>query len=95
MEKTQSMTPKNQEVQSLWDQKAEFWDGVMGETGNLFQRRLVNPAAERLLEVQPGHGGSSQQQHGGQHQPTSNKIQCIHVNRIDRVVFAQELPTRE
>lgn len=35
------MTPKNQEVQSLWDQKAEFWDGLMGEIGSLFQRRLA------------------------------------------------------
>lgn len=36
-----------------WEQKASFWDGMMGE-GNAFQRMLVGPATERLLAAQPG-----------------------------------------
>jgi 2-polyprenyl-3-methyl-5-hydroxy-6-metoxy-1,4-benzoquinol methylase len=41
------------ETQEIWDQKAEYWDERMGE-GNAFQLRLVGPAAERLLAIQPG-----------------------------------------
>lgn len=43
----------NSETQQLWERKADFWDERMGE-GNRFQRVLVGPASERLLEVQPG-----------------------------------------
>ncbi len=38
---------------AAWDANAAFWDEKMGE-GNQFQRLLVNPAAERLLELRPG-----------------------------------------
>jgi 2-polyprenyl-3-methyl-5-hydroxy-6-metoxy-1,4-benzoquinol methylase len=37
----------------LWNEIAPFWDDRMGE-GNAFQRRLIGPATEKLLEVQPG-----------------------------------------
>ncbi len=40
------------ETQEIWERKAAYWDEQMGE-GNLFQRYLVGPAAERLLGVQP------------------------------------------
>jgi 2-polyprenyl-3-methyl-5-hydroxy-6-metoxy-1,4-benzoquinol methylase len=43
----------NRDVRDIWESKAEFWDERMGE-GNMFQRVLVGPASERLLEVQPG-----------------------------------------
>ncbi|MDP9380107.1 MAG: class I SAM-dependent methyltransferase [Chloroflexota bacterium] len=43
----------NRETQDLWERKAPFWDERMGE-GNQFQRVLVGPASERLLEVRPG-----------------------------------------
>ena len=43
----------NREVQAIWDRKAAFWDERMGD-GNLFQRVLIGPATERLLQVQPG-----------------------------------------
>jgi 2-polyprenyl-3-methyl-5-hydroxy-6-metoxy-1,4-benzoquinol methylase len=43
----------NQQVQQIWDSKAAFWDERMGD-GNPFQRVLVGPASERLLDVQPG-----------------------------------------
>lgn len=49
-EKTRSL---NEEIKSLWNGKASFWDENMGE-GNLFQRELIAPATERLLEVEPG-----------------------------------------
>lgn len=43
----------NKGTQAAWNQNAEFWDEKMGE-GNLFQRVLVGPATERLLELKPG-----------------------------------------
>lgn len=43
----------NKEVQSLWNQNAAFWDDRMGE-GNAFQRMLVGPSSERLLQLRPG-----------------------------------------
>jgi SAM-dependent methyltransferase len=48
--KTRSL---NEETRKLWNEKASFWDENMGE-GNLFQRELIGPATERLLEVNPG-----------------------------------------
>lgn len=42
------------ETQELWNQKAQFWDELMGEDGNKFYKWLVSPTAERLLGVQPG-----------------------------------------
>lgn len=41
------------ETRYIWDTKAAFWDAGMGE-GNLFQRELVGPAAERLLDIKSG-----------------------------------------
>ncbi len=43
----------NRITQDAWNQNAEFWNEKMGE-GNLFQRVLVAPATERLLELKPG-----------------------------------------
>jgi ubiquinone/menaquinone biosynthesis C-methylase UbiE len=43
----------NKGTQDIWNQNAEFWDEKMGE-GNLFQRVLVGPTVERLLELKPG-----------------------------------------
>lgn len=41
------------ETQDIWNAKAAFWDARMGD-GNAFQRILLGPACERLLEIQPG-----------------------------------------
>jgi len=41
------------QVHEAWEKKAVFWDEMMGE-GNAFQRVLIGPAAERLLQVRPG-----------------------------------------
>ena len=42
-----------QQTQDIWDQNALFWDATVGE-GNRWQRLLIGPATERLLEVKPG-----------------------------------------
>src|ERR687885_2751672 len=42
----------NRATREIWDSKARFWDERMGE-GNQFQRVLIGPASERLLQVQP------------------------------------------
>jgi ubiquinone/menaquinone biosynthesis C-methylase UbiE len=44
----------NREGREQWERKAAFWDELHGERGNLFHRRLVGPAVERLLALQPG-----------------------------------------
>ncbi len=43
----------NDETRAVWDRNAAFWDDYMGE-GNDFQRLLVGPATEKLLELQGG-----------------------------------------
>jgi 2-polyprenyl-3-methyl-5-hydroxy-6-metoxy-1,4-benzoquinol methylase len=43
----------NQEARTIWNQNAAFWDERMGD-GNAFQRQLVGPATERLLDLHPG-----------------------------------------
>lgn len=47
------LTDLNEETRKIWDQNAAFWDDRMRD-GNDFQRILVNPASERLLNLQPG-----------------------------------------
>ncbi len=42
----------NQETREAWNENAAFWDGKMGE-GNSFQRNLIGPTSERLLELKP------------------------------------------
>ncbi len=53
-ENTSQPVDLNEETRTLWDQKASFWDDRMGDSGNDFQRLLVAPASERLLNLQPG-----------------------------------------
>ena len=45
--------PTKDSVRDIWDANAAFWDERMGE-GNLIHTTLVGPAAERLLDLQPG-----------------------------------------
>src|SRR5438045_2376269 len=42
----------NRATREIWDSKARFWDEQMGE-GNQFQRVLVGPVSERLLQLKP------------------------------------------
>ena len=44
----------NEEGRQIWNTKAAFWDELHGDQGNVFHQRLVNPAVERLLELQSG-----------------------------------------
>ena len=44
----------NEEGRALWDRKAAFWDALQGERGNVFHRRLVEPALLNLLDPLPG-----------------------------------------
>lgn len=51
-------TPENldtlrEESRKRWEQIAPFWDDYFGE-GNSFQRVLIGPTTERLLDLQPG-----------------------------------------
>src|SRR5579859_5686634 len=48
-----SATHMNAEVQAIWERKAAFWDERMAD-GNQFQRILVGPSSERLLQMRPG-----------------------------------------
>jgi len=42
-----------QEVSEIWDRKAAWWDDYM-EEGNDFQRKLIAPAQEKLLDLKKG-----------------------------------------
>ena len=42
----------NDQVRAIWDRNAAWWDNRMGE-GNDFQRVLIAPATERLLDLKP------------------------------------------
>src|SRR5438105_13219788 len=52
-ENTSQPIDLNEETRSIWNQNAAFWDARMGD-GNDFQRILIGPASERLLNLQPG-----------------------------------------
>jgi 2-polyprenyl-3-methyl-5-hydroxy-6-metoxy-1,4-benzoquinol methylase len=43
----------NGEARRIWDANAEWWDDRIGD-GNQFQRELIEPATERLLNITPG-----------------------------------------
>ena len=44
----------NEEGRELWNRKAQFWDALHGDRGNVFHRRLIEPTVLQLLEAQPG-----------------------------------------
>ena len=44
----------NAEGRELWNRKARFWDGLFGDSGNAFHRRLVEPSILQLLELRRG-----------------------------------------
>jgi 2-polyprenyl-3-methyl-5-hydroxy-6-metoxy-1,4-benzoquinol methylase len=52
-DQTLDLDDLTQETRDLWDQKAAYWDERFGE-GNEFQRVLIGPATERLLDVHAG-----------------------------------------
>lgn len=52
-ESSQYLHAFTRETQDIWNRNAAFWDEKMGE-GNQFQKLLVGPATERLLELEPG-----------------------------------------
>jgi SAM-dependent methyltransferase len=45
--------PTNEDVRAGWDANAAFWDEQM-DAGNTWQRTLVAPAVESLLDLRPG-----------------------------------------
>ena len=44
----------NDEGRAIWDAKARFWDGLHGDRGNLFHRRLIEPSVLQLLDLSAG-----------------------------------------
>lgn len=44
----------NDEGRELWNQKAQFWDELHGDFGNMFHQRLVEPSVLQLLDLQAG-----------------------------------------
>ena len=52
-ENTAQSSDLHEETRSIWNQNAAFWDDKMRD-GNDFQRILVGPASERLLNLQVG-----------------------------------------
>ena len=52
-ENTAKSANLHEETRNIWNQNAAFWDDKMRD-GNDFQRILVGPSSERLLNLQPG-----------------------------------------
>jgi len=52
-ENTSQPADLHEETRTIWNQNASFWDDKMRD-GNDFQRILIGPASERLLNLQPG-----------------------------------------
>lgn len=50
---TTPLADLNEETRKIWDQNAAYWDDRMAD-GNDFQRTLIGPATERLLDLHPG-----------------------------------------
>ena len=50
---SKSQDVSNDEIRDIWNTNAAFWDEGMAD-GNQFQRVLVGPATERLLQLQVG-----------------------------------------
>jgi 2-polyprenyl-3-methyl-5-hydroxy-6-metoxy-1,4-benzoquinol methylase len=50
---TATLEERNAAVRDRWNAKAEYWDEHMAD-GNQFQRELIGPALERLLQLQSG-----------------------------------------
>lgn len=48
-----TLEERNAAVRERWNAKAAYWDEHMAD-GNQFQRELIGPASERLLQVKPG-----------------------------------------
>ena len=46
-------TPTGDQLRASWDALAGFWDDQM-EAGNTWQGGLIQPAVERLLQLEPG-----------------------------------------
>jgi SAM-dependent methyltransferase len=53
MSQSKNIGQVNREAREIWNENAYFWDDHMGE-GNAFQLRLIGPAIERMLNMQPG-----------------------------------------
>jgi SAM-dependent methyltransferase len=53
LRQVEDYAPANDEVRDAWDRLASFWDEKMG-AGATWQGRLIQPAVERLLQLQPG-----------------------------------------
>ena len=47
------MHPKPEDVRRPWEENARWWDAYYQE-GNAFQRTLIGPATENLLDIQAG-----------------------------------------
>lgn len=48
-----TLEERNAAVRERWNAKAGYWDEQMAD-GNQFQRELIGPASERLLQLKPG-----------------------------------------
>jgi ubiquinone/menaquinone biosynthesis C-methylase UbiE len=46
-------TPGNDDVREAWDALARYWDEQV-EAGETWQRHLIQPSVDRLLELRPG-----------------------------------------
>lgn len=53
-QRQQELADLTRQTRVIWNENATFWDAYMGDEGNAFQRLLIGPATERLLELRAG-----------------------------------------
>lgn len=54
MDNKKKLEELNRDVHDGWNENSEFWDSYMGSEGRSFQKILIGPVTERLLELKPG-----------------------------------------
>jgi ubiquinone/menaquinone biosynthesis C-methylase UbiE len=54
MDDKKKLEELKRDVHESWNENSEFWDSYMGAEGRSFQKVLLGPATERLLELKPG-----------------------------------------
>ena len=54
MDNKKKLEELKRDVHDSWNENSEFWDSFMGAEGRSFQKVLLGPATERLLELKSG-----------------------------------------
>jgi 2-polyprenyl-3-methyl-5-hydroxy-6-metoxy-1,4-benzoquinol methylase len=54
MDKKNKIKKFKRDVHDSWNENSDYWDSYMGEEGRTFQKILIGPVTEKLLDLKPG-----------------------------------------